>query len=140
MQHPGRFCRCIKMQNCRVGQTHARTDARSELIYKICVVYGLAIVHYRTKLAKFGYRSERKIKKVKNPAIAYRLNIANFQKKSHKFMMWPLWAIFFPKKVFVSFALASLFWCPQDAKNRQKQKRLMPYTCHATNTLLMITH
>jgi hypothetical protein len=41
MQHPGRFCRRIKTRNCRVGQTHALTDARSEFIYKI-VVFGLA--------------------------------------------------------------------------------------------------
>jgi hypothetical protein len=33
---PGRFCRWIKMQNCRVRQTHARTHRLPEFIYKIC--------------------------------------------------------------------------------------------------------
>jgi hypothetical protein len=35
IENAGRFCRRIKTRNCRVGQTHGRTHALREFIYKI---------------------------------------------------------------------------------------------------------
>jgi hypothetical protein len=85
--------------------------------------------HPQEELATFGYRSERKVEKLKNHAVVwwfagtYSLNMAiseNFPSKPCRFGTFIIWHIFFPKN-----PLYDSHWillsCPSDKHSPRKK-------------------